>query len=166
MGKDIKELKTFDEQMDFLASDEQEAIDGYEQVIALVEDEHVKAQLEKIKTEEIAHKEFLEKVKEDHSLEYTEPLDQEETTKVEEAKENKKISYGIVYILPDDNDERGEIFDTEEEAKEFAKSIDKEKFNGYRIMKIESHEENGETIYDDEIVVDSEAFDEVDESLT
>ena len=78
---------------------------------------------------------------------------------LKEGKE-KNISYGIVYILHNDADERGEMFDTEEEAKEFAKTIDKEKYNGYRIMKIESHEENGETIYDDEIVVDSEAFDE------
>ena len=236
MGKEIKELKTFEEQMDFLAADEQEAIDGYDEIIALVEDEHVKEQLNKIKTEEIAHKEFLEKVKEDHSLEYTEPLEQEEPEKMEnlkeelkvgdsypcwsytieigegeegellynvlkdgrevyssddrkqaehwcylwregakrpgfeenlkEGKEGKKISYGIVYILHDDNDERGEMFDTEEEAKEFAKSIDKEKYNGYRIMKIESHEEDGEEIFDDEIVVDSEAFDKVEESLT
>lgn len=73
--------ETFEEQMDFLAADEQEAIDGYDKIIALVEDEHVKAQLEKIKTEEIAHKEFLEKVKEDRGLEYTEPLEPE---KVEE----------------------------------------------------------------------------------
>lgn len=72
----------------------------------------------------------------------------------------KNISYGIVYILPNDADERGEVFDTEEEAKEFAKTIDKEKYNGYRIMKIESHKENGETIYDDEIVIGSEDFDE------
>ena len=64
-------LETFDEQMDFLASDEQEAIDGYEKVLALVEDEHVKAQLEKILEEERAHKEFLEAVKKDPSLEYS-----------------------------------------------------------------------------------------------
>jgi len=70
--------ETFEEQMDYLAADEQEAIDGYDKIIALVEDEHVKAQLEKIKTEEIAHKEFLEKVKSDKSLEYTEPLEPEE----------------------------------------------------------------------------------------
>ena len=72
--------ETFEEQMDYLAADEQEAIDGYDKIIALVEDEHVKAQLKKIKTEEIAHKEFLEKVKSDNSLEYTEPLEPEEVT--------------------------------------------------------------------------------------
>ena len=78
---------------------------------------------------------------------------------------DKIIEYGIVYILPNDNDERGDIFATEKEAKDFAKTIDKEKYNGYRIMKIESHEENGERIYDDEIVIDSEDFDKVEESL-
>lgn len=71
-------LETFEEQMDFLAKDEQEAIDGYEKVIALVEDEHVKEQLEKILIEEKAHKDFLEKVKEDKELVYEEPLPVEE----------------------------------------------------------------------------------------
>ena len=78
--EDSKEpkLETFDEQMDFLAKDEQEAIEGYEKVIALVEDEHVKEQLEKILIEEKAHKEFLEKVKGDHSLEYSHAEHEEE----------------------------------------------------------------------------------------
>ena len=67
------ETKTFDEQMDLLAKDEQEAIDEYEKVIAQLDDEGVKAQLEKILAEEKAHKEFLEKVKEDCTLKYKEP---------------------------------------------------------------------------------------------
>ena len=72
--------ESFEDKMDFLAADEQEAIDGYDLIIAALgdEDANVKEQLEKIKTEEIAHKEFLEKVKEDHDLVYTEPLEQEE----------------------------------------------------------------------------------------
>lgn len=69
--KEEPKLETFDEQMDFLAKDEQEAIDGYEKVLALVDDEHVKAQLEKILEEERAHKEFLEAVKSDKTLEYS-----------------------------------------------------------------------------------------------
>lgn len=72
-------LETFDEQMDFLAADEQEAIEGYEKVINLVEDEHVKEQLNKILVEEKAHKDFLEKVKKDKELKYTEPLESEES---------------------------------------------------------------------------------------
>ena len=68
----------FEDQMDFLAADEQEAIDGYQEVIDKVEDDHVKDQLEKIETEEEAHKDYLEKVKDDPTIEYTEPLEQED----------------------------------------------------------------------------------------
>lgn len=64
-------LETFDEQMDFLAADEQEAIDGYKKVLDLVEDEHVKEQLQHIMDEEIAHKDFLELVKEDRTAVYS-----------------------------------------------------------------------------------------------
>ena len=71
-------LETFDEQMDFLAADEQEAIDGYEKVLGLVEDEHVKEQLQHIMDEERAHKDFLEKVKEDRSLVYSHEEQEEE----------------------------------------------------------------------------------------
>jgi len=84
LTKDVEEEaeipESFDDRMDFLAADEQEAIDGYDLIIAALSDEdaNVKEQLEKIKTEEIAHKEFLEKVKEDHNLVYTEPLEQDE----------------------------------------------------------------------------------------
>ena len=68
------ELKTFDEQMDFLAADEQEAIEGYEKVIELVEDENVRAQLVKILEEEKAHKAFLEEVKQNRNLVYGEEV--------------------------------------------------------------------------------------------
>ena len=80
----------------------------------------------------------------------------------EDNHDDKKdiVEYGIVYINHDDSDERGDIFETEDKAREFAKGIDKEKYNGYRIMKITSHEDNGERIYDDEICVGSEVFDE------
>ena len=76
-------LETFDEQMDFLAKDEQEAIDGYEKVLALVDDEHVKEQLEKILEEERAHKKFLEDVKKDHSLVYSHEEEHEDEKEVE-----------------------------------------------------------------------------------
>ena len=82
--KEEDKLETFDDKMDFLAKDEDEAIEGYEEVIPEVEDEHVKDQLEKIKTEEEAHKEYLEKVKEDPSIDYVEPLEPEEEKKEEE----------------------------------------------------------------------------------
>lgn len=94
-------LETFDEQMDFLAKDEQEAIDGYEKIIALVEDEHVKEQLEKILVEERAHKEFLEKVKEDHTLEYSHEEEHEEETKPLED----EIDINTVEVINDLNDD-------------------------------------------------------------
>ena len=73
-----QKFESFDEMMDFLAKDEQEAIDGYDLVLAQIDDEFVKEQLTKIRIEEVAHKEYLEKVKKDRKLEYTEPLEVEE----------------------------------------------------------------------------------------
>ena len=80
---DTKEpkLETFEDKMDFLAKDEQEAIDGYDKVIAMLDKEQdafVIEQLTKIKVEEEAHKKYLEDVKTNKELEYTEPLEQDE----------------------------------------------------------------------------------------
>ena len=69
---------SFDDIMDFLKADEDEAISGYEKAIDKVDDEFVKAQLDKIATEEEAHKAYLDKVVDDHTLEYTEPLENED----------------------------------------------------------------------------------------
>lgn len=68
--KEKPELKTFDEQMDYLAKYEQETIDDYDKIIPMVKDEHIKKQLENIRDEEIRHKEFLEKVKTDPKATY------------------------------------------------------------------------------------------------
>lgn len=91
-----EEPQTFEEKMDFLAADEQEAIDGYEKIIATIDDEHVKEQLNKIMIEEKAHKEYLEKVKEDQTIEYTEPLEDEEESEdeKEEIDEDLKLREG------------------------------------------------------------------------
>ncbi len=70
-------LDTFDDKMDFLAKDEDEAIDGYKKVIKTVDNKNVKAQLKKIETEEKAHKDYLERVKKNKNIKYTEPLDEE-----------------------------------------------------------------------------------------
>lgn len=85
LGEGLKEekeeepkLETFEEQMDFLAADEQEAIDGYKKVLDLVEDEHVKEQLQHIMDEELAHKDFLELVKEDRTAVYSHEEEPEE----------------------------------------------------------------------------------------
>ena len=73
----------FEDQMDVLAADEDEAIDTYDKVIDKVEDEHVQGELKKIETEEQAHKDYLEKVKEDPTAEYTEPLEDEDESESE-----------------------------------------------------------------------------------
>ena len=65
-----KPKKSFDEQMDFLAKDEEEAIKGYDEVIESIDDEHVKEQLQKIRQEEEQHLKFLREVKENHELKY------------------------------------------------------------------------------------------------
>ena len=91
-------LETFDEQMDFLAKDEQEAIDGYDKVIALVDDEHVKEQLEHILDEEKAHKKFLEDVKKDKTLVYSH--DEHE----EEPKEDKIDDVEVIDDIDFDDD--------------------------------------------------------------
>ena len=130
--KEEPKLETFDEQMDFLAKDEQEAIDGYERVLALVEDEHVKEQLEKILVEEKAHKEFLEKVKEDKSLEYSHEEHEEEVEKEEEVEvidevlqeeikdESLKEGEELVYVVTELGNDMG-TFNSESEAIKFAK---------------------------------------------
>lgn len=87
---DTKELdetlpETFEGKIDFLAADEEEAIEGYDKVLlALDGDEYVnvRKQLEIIRDEEVAHKEFLEKVKTDLDTIYVDP--NEEKDKEEE----------------------------------------------------------------------------------
>ena len=78
---------SFEERMDFLAKDEQEAIEGYEEIIALTDEGHVRKQLEKILVEEKAHKAYLEKAKIDPSAVYEEPLMEEGEDDIEEGVE-------------------------------------------------------------------------------
>lgn len=82
----------FEGQMDFLAADEDEAIKGYEAVLKVIEDEHIKGELEKIRIEEVAHKEFLEKIKTDPTAVYTEPLMDEES---EEEESEEKVEESL-----------------------------------------------------------------------
>ena len=111
-AKDEPKLETFDEQMDFLAADEQEAIDGYDKVLALVDDEHVKEQLEHIREEEIAHKEFLEAVKSDKSLVYS------HEDKEEKEEEPKDIDIDAEVEVIDDFDDIDDDFGFGESLKE------------------------------------------------
>lgn len=64
------------ELLDFLAKDEEEAIAGYDKVIAKIKDEHIIAQLKKIRDEEKAHLDFLREVKNNHDLDYVDESDQ------------------------------------------------------------------------------------------
>lgn len=91
---DVEEIpESFDGRMDFLAADEQEAIDGYDKVIALLgeEDASVKEQLEKIRVEEIAHKDFLEAVKSDKALVYGKVEEKHSEEEPELAIEDEKV---------------------------------------------------------------------------
>ena len=172
--KEEPKLETFDEQMDFLASDEQEAIDGYEKVLGLVEDEHVKAQLDKILEEERAHKEFLEAVKKDKSLEYSHE-EHEEDEKHEEDDDNidafnlkddevivdtqedalswddldeevdsKEEEYQVQFVDEDDEIYDGGTFTSFEEAKESAIDGYHTKYVGFVI-----YNANGDVIFDE-----------------
>lgn len=69
---------SFEDIVDFLKADEEEAIKGYEKALDKVEDDFVKDQLDKINTEEKAHKAYLDKVVEDPTVEYIEPLEDED----------------------------------------------------------------------------------------
>ena len=114
-------LETFEQQMDFLMADEDEAIAGYEKVLGLVEDEHVKEQLEKILVEERAHRDFLSAVKEDQSLEYSHEEHEEETEEEPEgelelpeepsaADEMVEIDLGEIEEEPIEEDLEGKKF--------------------------------------------------------
>ena len=56
--------------MDYLSKDEEEAIEGYDKALDNVEDEKVKDNLEHIRDEEVAHKEYLDAAKEDPTVDY------------------------------------------------------------------------------------------------
>lgn len=84
-------LETYEEQIDFLVKDEDEAIAGYDKILALVEDENVKEQLQHLKEEEVAHKEFLEILKKDPFAKY-EHKDEEEPKEDEPEEDDDDIS--------------------------------------------------------------------------
>lgn len=89
--KEEPKLETYEEQIDFLVKDEDEAIAGYDKVLALVEDENVKEQLQHLKEEEVAHKTFLEKLKTDKTAKY-EHEEESEVTDTEEVITNVEES--------------------------------------------------------------------------
>ena len=67
------------EKLEFLAKDEEEAIEGYDKVLNELNDEEDKdliVQLKKIRDEEQAHLDFLLRAKEDPDAEYEDPSDE------------------------------------------------------------------------------------------
>ena len=81
---------TLKEKLDFLAKDEEEAIAGYDKVIdELDDDSPIKAQLKKIRDEEQAHLDFLNKAKEDENAKYEDPSDSDSDEEEDEEKNRK-----------------------------------------------------------------------------
>ena len=101
--------------IEFLGADEDEAIEGYDKVIeALVGDEFTsaRAQLEIIRDEETAHKEFLEKLMADPTAIYSGAACEDET-EVEEAEEE----------FEDEKEEEPLTEDLDEELKVFTSTL-------------------------------------------
>ena len=70
MGIRTPELE---EELEADAKDEQEAIEGYDETLKKVKDKNTREQLEKIKQEEIAHKQYLEEAKKNPNAKYHDP---------------------------------------------------------------------------------------------
>lgn len=79
--EDVKSL------LDFLAKDEEEAIAGYDKVIADLGDSPLVEQLQKIRDEEEAHLNFLNEAKENPNLKYEDPAHEQE----DEAKKASEL---------------------------------------------------------------------------
>lgn len=59
-----------DDALNALADDEEEAIDGYDDLVGDVDDSNTKDQLMHIRDEEVAHKKYLDKAKSDKDAQY------------------------------------------------------------------------------------------------
>ena len=93
--------KTFEGKIYFLAADEEEAIEGYDKVLLALTDkkyEHIRKQLEIIRDEEVAHKEFLEKAINDLKAIYVDPSENREeySDKLTEKDDNKVKKLRVV----------------------------------------------------------------------
>ena len=84
MEKNLKEL------LEFLAKDEEEAIDGYDEVISKLGNSPIVEQLKKIRDEEVAHLNFLNEAKENPNLEYVDPNEVQEASKIFKMNFNKE----------------------------------------------------------------------------
>lgn len=139
--KELEIPEDFEGQIDFLAADEDEAIKGYDAVIKVIEDEHIKGELEKIKTEEVAHKEFLEKIKADPTVVYTGPLIEEEPKDKEEPKENVEDNVE----LEEGKDCKKDLKeDLESEIKDYLAYCEKEKIEPSDVASLTKYINSGE----------------------
>ena len=87
------------EKLDFLAKDEEEAIEGYDKIIAeLNENDPIIAQLKKIRDEEKAHLDFLNEAKENPDLKYVDPAHEKEK-EVEENDEDEREKASILFKI-------------------------------------------------------------------
>lgn len=86
-------LETYEDKIDFLLGDEDEAISGYDKILAMLdeeEDSNVIEQLNHIKEEELAHKKFLELVKKDKEAIYEHKNEEEDEDDFEEVEETEE----------------------------------------------------------------------------
>ena len=83
--------KDYKKDLEFLAKDEEEAIEGYDKVIEKLGDNPIVEQLKKIRDEEKAHLDFLKKAQEDEDAEYEDPSDDSES-EAEEEDEREQAS--------------------------------------------------------------------------
>lgn len=81
-------MKSLKEKLEFLAKDEEEAIEGYDKVISeLDENDPIVPQLKKIRDEEKAHLDFLNEAKENPDLKYEDPAHEEEAEDKDEREQ-------------------------------------------------------------------------------
>ena len=134
------------DKLDFLAKDEEEAIEGYEDVIDSIDDEHLIDQLDHIKDEEEAHKKFLDAAKEDPSIDY-------EDYEHEDKKEEINIDT-VIEFLKSNKDETviekiKDLLLSKEEETEDEKSDKEPSLDNNETEEVEEVEETEEPADDD-----------------
>ena len=152
---------SFEDIVDFLKADEEEAIKGYEKALDKVEDEFVKDQLDKINTEEKAHKAYLDKVVEDPAVEYTEPLEDEDDA--HEPVTGDKVEKNTIEEAL--KELRNSKKNTNEDIRDFEdKDAEEEYFRHIQELSTDYEDPNAEDYDEDEYDEDEE--EDIEESCT
>lgn len=159
-GNKEQKLETFEEKIDFLVKDEDEAIAGYDKIMAMLdeeEDANAIAQLNHIKEEEVAHKDFLEVLKGDKEAVYEHDDEEKKDDFGESLKEDAKET-GVEEPV-----EEHPIETTVEEVKEIASEVANKVVEP--VSNEEDAEEQQEKIEDvvDEVVDDKFGEDDSDD---